>query len=402
MESPVNISFSYVPAFVRRIASPLLCGAALAAAVAVALAAAPGANSIPMVRPATASHGIDVLDLPARASALSLKRPLSGIAAQGATMLAVGGRGIILVSRDSGASWTQASVPLTSDLATVRFTAPGVAWAVGHDGVALKSSDAGRTWTRVLDGRSLYTMLQKHYQALADAGNADAAALVAEVTRAAEQSATPGVLSYPFLDIRIAPDGEGFLVGAFGLLLHTADAGATWEPWLERAANERRMHLYAVEQAPDGAFLIAGEQGLLRRYDAAAKRFVAVTTPYDGTFFGLSSGAAGLVAFGLRGNVFISSDDAATWTRVPVAASASVVAALACGPGRLALVTQAGQVLVSRDGGASVEETRAPRGLDVAGAVLARPGQLALAGAGGARLLALPGCGLDAPRLGKN
>ncbi|HEX8606400.1 MAG TPA: YCF48-related protein, partial [Pseudoduganella sp.] len=326
--------------------------------------------------------------------------PLSGIAVQGNTALAVGARGTILVSADAGKTWKQVQAPVSVDLTTVRFTGPGSAWALGHDGVALRSNDRGATWSKVLDGRSLMALLNTHYSDLAESGDSGAAAVLKEIAGAAAQSATPGVLPYPFLDIRIDAGGEGFLAGAFGLLLRTRDGGASWEPWIERAANDRRMHLYAIEQAADGTLYLAGEQGLLRRHDRAGGRFVALESPYAGTFFGLKASEAGLVAFGLRGNAFFSGDQGASWQKIALGTQATVVDALACAPGEMAFVTQAGQVLLSRDG--SVTGGGAARGADVNGAALAGPGRVALVGSGGARLARIPGCGMDSTNIGKN
>ncbi len=352
-------------------------GAALCAACFATLAAFSGAARA------------EVLDRPAPPSTLALKRSLSGIAVQGANALAVGVRGTILVSRDAGKSWQQASIPVSADLTTVRFTAPGVAWALGHDGVALRSADSGRTWTRMLDGRSLAALIKTHYGALAAAGSAEAAEVLAELDRALRQSATPGVLPYPLLDIRIGADGEGFLAGAFGVLLRTQDAGKTWEPMLEKAANDRRMHLYALEQGADGSFYLAGEQGLLRRYDRAAGRFTEIASPYTGTFFGLKANGTALVAYGLRGNAFVSEDNAATWKPLALGAAATVVAAIPAGPGQFAFVTQSGQVVLA---GADVKPASAAsrtRG-EVFDAALSAPGQLALAGIGGVTLAPMP------------
>ena len=374
MESPLK-NLDHFPAARRRL------GAALYAA---AFAILVGAAAHGIAAPAT-----EVLDLPAAPSTLALKRPLSGIAVQGANALAVGVRGTILTSGDAGKNWKQASVPVSADLTTVRFTSLGVAWALGHDGVALRSSDSGRSWTRVFDGRSLAALMKKHYQALAASGNAEATEVLAELERALRQSATPGVLPYPLLDIRIGEGGEGFLAGAFGLLLRTTDAGKTWEPMLEKAANDRRMHLYAIEQGADGSVYLAGEQGLLRRYDRAAGRFVELASPYTGTFFGLKANGAVLVAYGLRGNAFVSEDNAATWKPLALGGTATVVAAIPAGPGKFAFVTQAGQVVLPGSDGKTASVATRTRG-EVFDAALSAPGQLALAGIGGVTLQPMP------------
>jgi len=370
MESPLN-SLNHFAAARARLAATL-CGVFFAAFAGPCVGA-----------PA------DVLDLPAPPSTLALKRPLSGIAVQGTTALAAGVRGTILVSLDAGKSWKQASVPVSADLTTVRFTAPGLAWALGHDGVVLRSGDSGLTWTRVLDGRSLAALMKKHYQPLAASGNADATEVLAELDRAARQSATPGVLPYPFLDIRIGADGEGFLAGAFGLLLRTADHGKTWEPMLEMAANDRRMHLYALEQGADGTVFLAGEQGLLRRYDRGAGRFTELASPYAGTFFGLKANGTALVAYGLRGNAFLSEDNATTWKPLALGGAATVVAAIPAGPGQFAFVTQAGQVVLAGSDGKTARAAGRARG-EVFDAALSAPGRLALAGIGGVTLQPMP------------
>ena len=331
----------------------------------------------------------DVLDVPAKMSPLSLKSPMLGIAAAGDKVVAVGLRGTVLRSTDAGASWKQVAMPVSTDLTSVRFTGGDTAWAIGHDAAVLRSDNAGQTWVTVLDGRSLFALMTQHYRKLADSGNEEATRIVAEVEGAVAMSATPGVLPYAFFDIWIGADGEGFLAGAFGFLLHTSDAGKTWEPWLERAENDRRMHLYALEQSADGELYLAGEQGLVRRYDRKAGRFVTVETPYNGTFFGLKSAPAGLVAYGLRGNAFLSADGAQSWAPIALGSDATVVATLAPKAGQLVFVTRTGQVLLSQDGGKSVADQGIPRGGDVLAATMIGNDQLALARINGVQVVRL-------------
>lgn len=333
---------------------------------------------------------VDTLDRPARQSSKVLQAPFSGIASSGAKAIAVGARGAILVSRDAGASWTQVPSPVSTDLTTVRFASPNVAWAVGHDAILLRSDDAGMTWNRVLDGRSVLDLMTKHYQNLAGNGKPELEKLVVEVERAGGQSATPGVLPYPFLDVWFGNDGEGFIAGGFGFLLHTMDNGKTWEPWIERADNDRRMHIYALEQTQDGNVYLAGEQGLVRRLDRKTKQFVALDTPYKGTFFGLKATDSGLIAYGLRGNAYLTGDMGQTWKPIPLAVDSTVVGVVEPGPDRLVFVTQGGHILESTDGGNSVTDLRVPRGGELLGAALAIGNRLALAKINGVTSLQLP------------
>ncbi len=109
--------------------------------------------TLPLAASAAASYR-DVLDTPARDSAFAAKSLLNGVANAGQRIVAVGQRGHIVLSDDGGKTWTQAKVPVSSDLVAVYFPTPAKGWAVGHDGIVLHSADSGATWTRQLDGRS--------------------------------------------------------------------------------------------------------------------------------------------------------------------------------------------------------------------------------------------------------
>ena len=66
----------------------------------------------------------DVLDVPAVKSALAAKTLLVGVTLAGKRIVSVGQRGHIVYSDDQGKSWTQASVPVSSDLLAVHFPTP--------------------------------------------------------------------------------------------------------------------------------------------------------------------------------------------------------------------------------------------------------------------------------------
>jgi len=320
----------------------------------------------------------DPLDTPTQPSDFARKGLASGIARSGDRLIAVGARGLILVSIDAAATWKQVSSPVSSDLVSVKFIDAKTAWAVGHDAVALRTTDGGSTWQKMLDGRAVLTLLRETYAARAKAGDAAAASILQELDRSMEQSASPDVMPSPFLDVWFADVNEGFLVGAFGLILHTSDGGKQWEPWIERVDNERRFHLYAM--AGDGAErYIVGEQGLLLRLDSATKRFVKVETPYNGTYFGLDVRGARVVVFGLRGNAYVRAQTGGVWNKVETGIDANIVAAVNMNDDRLILVSQAGHLLaVASDLHKSSALKSAATG-EVLGAVSSGPKSIALA-----------------------
>ncbi|MBF5094169.1 hypothetical protein F1643_06415 [Azospirillum sp. INR13] len=107
----------------------------------------------------------------------------------------------------------------------------------------------------------------------------------------------------------------------------------------------------AETPGPDGEVYIAGELGLLMRFDRASRRFVAVPTPYEGTYFSMAVDGDTLVVAGLRGNAFLSRDRGRAWTRLDTRTTASIAAVSQMEGGRFALLAQNGGVLVAdRDG----------------------------------------------------
>lgn len=309
--------------------------AALALALPLLVCAVPRAAEAP--RPSA-----DVLVTPAAPSALAPRALINGLAQAGTRLVAVGQRGHILYSDQGGAEWQQAKVPVSSDLLAAWFATPQQGWAVGHDGVVLHSADGGATWTLQLDGRRAAAALQAAY------GGADAdARLREEAQRNVEQGPDK-----PFLDVWFADERHGYVVGAFGLIFRTEDGGQHWQPWMHRTDNPRGLHLNAI-RSQNGAVYIAGEQGLMLRAAQGSDRFAAVPMPYQGSWFGMVATPQSLLAFGLRGNAWRSTDAGASWQQVATNVQTGLTAGVALDAQHVVLVSQAGQVLSSADGGAT-------------------------------------------------
>ena len=327
--------------------------------------------------PASSSPWRDVLDTPAQKSALAPRTLLTGLARAGQRVLAVGQRGHVLLSDDAGKSWQQAEVPVSADLVAVQFPTATAGWAVGHDGVVLHSGDAGKTWTRQLDGRSLGDVLVAHYTRSGDDK------WLAEAKRFAAQGA-----ENPFLDVWFDDARNGTIVGAFGLVLRTADGGKTWDPLLHVTDNPKGLHLYAVRRIGADLF-IAGEQGTALKLDRDSGRFTALTLPYKGTLFGLVGKDRVVLAHGLRGNVVRSTDGGSNWHIVPTGVGVGLTASTLDERGRFVIASQAGHVLVSSDDGASFTLAKVERPIPAAAVVGAGANTLIVAGPRGVQNLPL-------------
>ncbi|MEY2892192.1 MAG: hypothetical protein RJA98_2100 [Pseudomonadota bacterium] len=282
----------------------------------------------------------DPLDHPAALASHADMRPVMAVAQAGDRLVAVGLRGLVVVSADGGTSWTQATVPVQSDLLAVHFPVPNIGWIVGHDGVVLRSDDGGRSWVKQLDVRSAGVAFRKYYQARAASGDAAATTALKQVERNFKEGT-----ALPYLDVWFENQNKGYAVGSYGLLIATSDGGKTWTPWFDRIDNDQ-LNLNSV-RGINGELMIAGEQGRLYRLDREKERFTATNTGYAGSFFGLAGNAHVTLAFGLRGAVYRSDTKGLEWQEVATPSEASIAAgSVDPSSSRFLLANAAGQVLI--------------------------------------------------------
>jgi photosystem II stability/assembly factor-like uncharacterized protein len=295
---------------------------------------------------------------------LAARGLLIAIAAAGERLVAVGDRGIIVISDDRGASWTQAAyVPSDALLTGVCFVDSQRGVAVGHDEVILTTADAGRNWKRT------------HYSP--------------EAQR-------------PLLDVWCGTDGEVIAVGAYSTYLTSADGGASWRevkftPAAAAASGADQetgagggYHLNRIVGAGAGRLYIAGEAGHLYASDDGGARWRTLVSPYEGSFFGLLPlpGEA-LLAFGLRGHLYRSENAGTSWQQVGTGTTAMLTGAATSGAqaGAVAIVGLSGVVLVSRDGGRSFTLMQQADRAGLSAVATSGDDRLAVVGENGARLI---------------
>ena len=326
---------------------------------------------------------VDVLDLPAEPSALAVHSALRDVARAGERLVAVGPRGHIVYSDNQGQDWRQASVPVSADLNALAFPTPQEGWAVGNDGVVLHSRDGGVNWAVQLDGRKIGALVTAHYQALAQAHPDDAQwpQFAAEGQRLQQEGADKPFLGVWFTDAR-----HGYVVGVFNLILRTDDGGESWVPMQDRTDNPQGLHLNAIRAVGDDLY-VAGEQGLLLKWNTGQQRFVALPGPYQGTWFGILGKPGEVLAYGLRGHVARSLDGGQSWTKVDTGLGQSITAASLDSQGDYWLFSQAGHVLRSHDGGQSFALQPQVPLAPVAAALQTRGNGTVLVGERGVRVL---------------
>lgn len=212
-------------------------------------------------------------------------------------LVAVGERGHILVSDDQGVSWLQKQVPTQSNLTAVDFYNDNNGIAVGFEQVVLVTKDGGDTWSLVHQENSV---------------------------------------EYPSLfDVEFVSSNKVIAVGAFGLYLESNDAGQTWQSREVEVLADfygSFSHFYSLAHKEGTSTLyLAGEKyvanetdegeevssGLVAVSNDGGENWIKIASPYDGSFFGVSIAPnKSLYIYGLKGNLYRSSDNGVTWQSI--------------------------------------------------------------------------------------
>jgi photosystem II stability/assembly factor-like uncharacterized protein len=236
---------------------------------------------------------------------------LDGVLA-GATIIAVGERGTIVRTTDDGRSRTLSGQTTLATLTGVTFCGNSAGWAVGHDAIVLHSTDGGGTWV-------------KQWQ---------------------------GELTDSFLDVFAVDANHVLAVGAYGLFMTTGDGGMHWT---RQHIIPDDFHLNRISRGPTGTLYIAGEHGTLLRSIDHGVSWRALQTDYQGSFYGvLPLDEHTLLAHGLRGRVYRSDNDGASWSRIETKRT-ELIATAAISNAIVVLAGNMRTVLVSKDHAQSFE-----------------------------------------------
>ena len=321
------------------------------------------------------------LERPAIMSLGAAHSVLLDITRAGNRLVAVGERGIVVLSDDAGHTWRQANIPMSVSLTAVEFPTAKQGWIVGHSGVVLHTQDGGENWALQLDGVVAARLALDAAKAnVADVGLKDTVA--SRQLREAKRLVNDGA-DKPFLDLHFTNDKEGFIIGAYGLMFRTVDGGETWQPWMDHVDNPRGMNLYDIQAVGDILYIV-GEQGLAMKSTDGGDSFARIKTPYEGTYFVAAAGSSGeIVVAGLRGNAYFSADQGITFTQVNVPIPVSFSATTTLEDGTLLFANQAGELLASRDGGRTLRILDTPRLPPVAAMEYLGDGTLFTVGFGG-------------------
>jgi photosystem II stability/assembly factor-like uncharacterized protein len=212
------------------------------------------------------------------------------VARAGRRIVAVGEHGHVLLSDDGGATFRQAAaVPVDLTLTAVTFVDASNGWAVGHGGTVLHTADGGEHWT---------------------------------VQR---QDLT---VDQPLFSVHFRDADTGWATGLWSLLLATTDGGKTWtKVALTPPEGQKRadLNLLQVFEGQGGRVFVAAEQGIVLSSDDNGKSWRYNKSGGAASLWaGAAGGSATGIVAGLRGHIFRTGDNGASWTEVASPVEASI------------------------------------------------------------------------------
>lgn len=265
--------------------------------------------------PALGADAPSVAPVPAASSAIATQATMLGASWAGSRAVAVGDRGIVLLSDDRGITWRQArSVPVSVTLTGVSFADAKQGWAVGHGGTVLATTDGGESW---------------------------------QLQRSAPHE------DRPLFAVHFSDALRGVAVGLWSLVLRTEDGGRTWtEQALVPAPGAKKADLNLLSLFADarGTLYVTAERGQVLRSVDHGVRWEYLPTGYKGSLWaGAALPDGALLVGGQRGTLLRSDDAGRQWQPVALASKSSITA-IVVSPGAVTVVGLDGLRATSSDG----------------------------------------------------
>lgn len=277
--------------------------------------------------------------MPAPKSVAPVVTPILSATRAGDRLVAVGARGMVLLSDDDGRTWRQAQeVPVRSGLNAVVFANARTGWAVGHNGAILSTIDGGEHWS-----------LQRF----------------------------DDTTDQPLFSVHFTDDKHGVAVGLWSLLLVTSDGGYTWKTVKLEAppgGGKTDRNLLRVFGDRDGLLYVAAERGTVLQSKDGGTTWTYHDTGYKGSFWTGTVAAGGEVyVAGLRGSLYRSTDRGNTWQAVPSGTKSSLTDIGSNGDDVIAVGLD-GAISRSKDRGANFKATQRTDRLALTSLALAKNG----------------------------
>jgi photosystem II stability/assembly factor-like uncharacterized protein len=225
-----------------------------------------------------------------------------GFSADGHSGWIVGEDGLILHTADGGRSWAAQQSGVHSRLFAVAALSPETACIVGSDGVLLRTNDGGKSWVLQKSRNIVFFGVS-----FPDAHNGWAVGEFQTILQTVDGGVTwqlrhGGVRSGaipPYFAVAFSDPRRGWISGMAGAMLSTEDGGHNWHETKLPVPESRS--LFSIALTSDADAWAAGAGGLLFRLTAGQWKSQASTTRSDLTSIVLLNGM--LVGVGMDGTI---------------------------------------------------------------------------------------------------
>jgi photosystem II stability/assembly factor-like uncharacterized protein len=211
--------------------------------------------------------------------------------------LIVGRTGLVLMTTDGGKTWTKRDSGAKEHLFNVDITESGKAWAVGHFGTVLHSPDGGLSWK------------PQEFQPEFPEGTPEVEmGVISDAEKENEGAAVEARLNA----VAFADDQRGWIMGEFGMVLHTQDGGQTWK----RQPSASGKLLFALHVLDENRVLAVGSEGTYMETTDGGRSWKATDTGTQQHIMGLYPSGDDLYVVGRDGLVMVRKGKAGSFKRL--------------------------------------------------------------------------------------
>lgn len=242
-----------------------------------------------------------------------------------------GNNGLLCKSSDKGKTFEQVSVGFSNSLNDICFVG-SKGWIVGEQGLVLHSRDGGMHWEQQVsnaDNSLMAAFFLNEERGIAVGAQSvlihtDNGGKVWErydldfMAVLPEELIEQGVAAVNFYDIFFVDDSHGWIVGDYGIILHSEDGGMTWSTQRMGMFN----HLFCVLFKNEKEGWAVGQNGTVLRTIDGGKNWNDMPPPTDVSLFKMCMlEDDGVVVTGDKGTIIQWSDSQASWNPVHSEAS---------------------------------------------------------------------------------
>lgn len=284
---------------------------------------------------------VELLETKSMLTSLATKSVLTSLTKKNShNILVVGEHGLIINWQNKN-NFKQEISPVSVPFTDITILPNGLEIAVGHDGAIITHKNNSENWTKSFDGFQLndfkitsqkqqIEIFKKKIASITNEDEKEEAEYTLEDLQYSledmEGTKETGP-TLPLLSVTHTIDNKIIATGAYGTLLISDDLAHSWRLIDTLLDNPDNFHLNDIISTDKGYLYIVGENGIGFKSVDNSESWVSMDIPYNGSLFGIISqeNSPNLIAFGLQGNYFTSSDNGLTWQRHNIGNSASIL-----------------------------------------------------------------------------